>query len=177
MVSVFTSESAAIPIKCYSPELMVVPSYDITDWQGRLHILIVGPGLGRSCPPDLVKNLLLNNDLPMIIDADGLFQLQNNLDLLSARNSEKKTVILTPNRPEFERLKDAAIRKNLIETWNSDDVDNVMSMSKILKCTVFLKGENDIVGNYDQGYWISDEIGSNRRCGGQENGQNNRLFG
>ena len=27
--TVFTSESAAIPIKCYSPELMVVPKYGL----------------------------------------------------------------------------------------------------------------------------------------------------
>ena len=39
LASVFTSPEASQPIKCYSPELMVVPSYDITGWEERLHVL------------------------------------------------------------------------------------------------------------------------------------------
>lgn len=73
LVSVFCAEEAAIPIKCYSPELMVLPIYsdkdsneaDITAMEmdplhiqstanivvqamERLHVLIIGPGLGSK---------------------------------------------------------------------------------------------------------------------------------
>jgi ATP-dependent NAD(P)H-hydrate dehydratase len=43
-----------VPIKCYSPELIVHPILaknkpeDITSWFDSLHSLVVGPGLGRT---------------------------------------------------------------------------------------------------------------------------------
>jgi ATP-dependent NAD(P)H-hydrate dehydratase len=75
---IFTAQEAAVPIKCYSPELMVAPVYSATEFDRivqtgesldslsaqrlvdnmvqqvtesmqRLHCLVIGPGLGR-CP-------------------------------------------------------------------------------------------------------------------------------
>ena len=72
LVNVYCAEEAAIPIKCYSPELMVLPIYSdhssfsaedhfssdvlpqkiqtaanlIIQNMDRMHVLIIGPGLG-----------------------------------------------------------------------------------------------------------------------------------
>lgn len=71
LVSVFCAEEAAIPLKSYSPELMVTPIYSAKDISGtinssvyslianraantvidalpRAHSVVIGPGLGRS---------------------------------------------------------------------------------------------------------------------------------
>ena len=164
LASVFTSPSAAQPIKCYSPELMVVPAYDIDGWEERLHVLIVGPGLGRD-EPDLVRRLLeRDNQLPMIIDADGLFLVNDHLSLLSQITRQ---VILTPNKPEFERLKQAATRSNLVTEWTECDEANLALLASTLKCTIMVKGEFDIIADVNGQITVSDETGSNRRWGGQ----------
>jgi len=48
---VFTKEEAIIPIKCYSPELIVLSyeSLDFPKWlSGFTHSIVIGPGLGRN---------------------------------------------------------------------------------------------------------------------------------
>ena len=40
------------------------------DWIQRLHVLIIGPGLGRN-EVETVSSIIQNVNLPMIIDADG----------------------------------------------------------------------------------------------------------
>ena len=64
---VFCEEEAAVPIKSYSPELIVIPLLKTEienqeeegedeeemvrefreEWMPRLHVVVVGPGLGR----------------------------------------------------------------------------------------------------------------------------------
>ena len=67
---VFTAQEAAIPLKCYGPELMVLPMYSVAEFDlaasseereqlvargvakvkealSRVHALLIGPGLGR----------------------------------------------------------------------------------------------------------------------------------
>jgi ATP-dependent NAD(P)H-hydrate dehydratase len=74
LATVFSAKEALIPIKSYSPELMVTALYDTTEIETledqiissqlmntlrphlpRLHSLVIGPGLGRH--PKLLANL------------------------------------------------------------------------------------------------------------------------
>lgn len=55
LVFVFCTASAAIPIKSYSPELIVIPILDSSDvdtslprYLQGLHALVIGPGLGKQ---------------------------------------------------------------------------------------------------------------------------------
>lgn len=74
------------------------------EWIPKMHCVIVGPGLGRD--PKILNVVakiiekLREMDKPMIIDADGLYLITNNIELI--RNYPK--VILTPNSVEFSRL-------------------------------------------------------------------------
>ena len=43
---------------------------DPMEWIQRLHVLIIGPGLGRN-EVKTVSSIMQNVNLPMIIDADG----------------------------------------------------------------------------------------------------------
>jgi ATP-dependent NAD(P)H-hydrate dehydratase len=61
---VFTTREAAAVIKAYSPELIVLPVLDAENnelemhtWIGKVHSLVIGPGLGRSEPAFKVFNL------------------------------------------------------------------------------------------------------------------------
>jgi len=97
---VLCGQSAAVPIKCYSPELIVIPAFDdsgsdeieeadgvvgtrrgpsgvISSFVPRLSCLVVGPGLGRSeaavrCASAAIQTAS-DHGIPIVIDADGLW--------------------------------------------------------------------------------------------------------
>lgn len=65
-------------------------------------ILALGPGISQNPQTQKwVRRIILKNDLPAVLDADGLNAFQNNPDLLK---KIKKTLILTPHPGEFARL-------------------------------------------------------------------------
>jgi ATP-dependent NAD(P)H-hydrate dehydratase len=72
----------------------------------RLHCLIIGPGLGR-CPMVLEATARIiqqarNRNLPLVIDADGLYLLT--LDAYCDVLAGYDKVVLTPNAMEAKRL-------------------------------------------------------------------------
>jgi hydroxyethylthiazole kinase-like uncharacterized protein yjeF len=68
-------------------------------WADRL---IIGPGMGRDPETDsLILDLIASSRKPMLIDADGLNALSENVDILKKKKVE---IILTPHVGEFARL-------------------------------------------------------------------------
>ena len=66
-------------------------------------VLALGPGLGRSAGTRaLVSALLRRTAQPVVLDADGLNALAEDMDALDARRGA--TTILTPHDGEFARL-------------------------------------------------------------------------
>lgn len=63
---------------------------------------LLGPGLGRSpAILDVVAAVLSHAKCPVILDADGINALEENIDVLGQANAP---VILTPHDGEFRRL-------------------------------------------------------------------------
>jgi ATP-dependent NAD(P)H-hydrate dehydratase len=187
---IFCSHDSAIPIKCYSPELMVLPfdslddKNDIESFQKsanviieqfpRIHSLCIGPGLGRNDRVQYVIHAVIKE---VVIDADALAILSNDLSVI--RNYPN--CILTPNKPEFERLLNSAINEislnkeaiskysNILSALEStNEYISIKALADYLQVTVFKKGKLDLVssGNDDFVYMIQCE-GTDRRCGGQ----------
>lgn len=70
-------------------------------------VLAVGPGLGRSEGIDrIVAALITLGAKPMVLDADGLNSLLNQMEVLKRRSGP---VVLTPHPGEFARLLGAAL--------------------------------------------------------------------
>lgn len=174
LVHIFTHPQASTVIKGYAPELIVHPTLiadsvddldidiaakKIASFFNRLDVLIVGPGLGRD--PVQVKiairiiQLAKQENIPMVIDADGLHLLLGNFALIE--NYQK--CVLTPNYREFERLLEA---KKIPSNINS-----IILLSKALgNVSIVLKGLPDLIARDE----ISIECktaGSARRVGGQ----------
>ena len=64
--------------------------------------LALGPGVGRYRETvELVRRLVPRVELPMVLDADGLFALAGAVELLSERTAP---TVLTPHLGEFARL-------------------------------------------------------------------------
>ncbi len=69
----------------------------------------LGPGMGNSkLTYNIVRNVIENAECPIVIDADGLNVLQNNLELLQLKND---TIILTPHYGEMARLTGLSIEE------------------------------------------------------------------
>lgn len=164
MVHVFCCAGAAIPIKSYSPELMVHPVLDdpsdpmklIEPWLERLHVLVIGPGLGRDPRVfETIRRLIatcraLNK--PLVIDADALFLISQDLSLIK----NYPGAILTPNVIEFSRL------------FGHDDYAKELN-DVGRRVTVLKKGFTDTI--YSGANKLDDTMavqgGNGRRCGGQ----------
>ena len=125
---VFAPEEAVIPIKSYSPELVVHA------WQSKAGFIrdnlsvansfVLGPGLGRSeSALALFQNALnelvmIEKDKNVVLDADALWWLKEKRALVimcSYYSNSGKNIILTPNVIEFKRLWDTYFPKDEVQ--------------------------------------------------------------
>lgn len=177
---VFCAQEATVPIKCYSPELMVAGIYSAAEFdialehhdeqeQGRLvakmtleitsmmhqmHVLVIGPGLGR-CPlvmraTSQIIKIAMERKLSMVVDADALFLLTLPENRGIFQNYDK--VVFTPNVVEYKRLLDA---------YDGD-------LSEATSGIIIQKGAQDIISNTKNSAttMVCDEEGGLKRSGG-----------
>ncbi|XP_068140987.1 ATP-dependent (S)-NAD(P)H-hydrate dehydratase [Drosophila tropicalis] len=164
LAHIFCPSNAATSIKSYSPDLIVHPVLDkenavelIKPWIKRLHVIIIGPGLGRR-PKILeraaaIMKLCLDVEKPLVIDADGLFLLNDKLEMVCGQQN----VVLTPNDIEFRRLfgEDDLALKDKINRLG----DGVVVLRKGAVDKIYISHTNEV--------YTLPEGGSGRRCGGQ----------
>lgn len=167
---VFCPEAAAVVIKSYSPDLIVHPILDrpnlLEEFKAKLnnlHALVIGPGLGRDTT--LLKavteiiNVAMELQIPIILDADGLFLILQDPSVIS--NYHK--AILTPNRIEFERLYEKVFER---KTEKAKSVEETKALAMEMGVTIVQKGSQDIITDGITVVICHNE-GSSRRCGGQ----------
>ena len=181
---VFCDEQAAVPIKGYSPELIVhgclrsgvdgqaereKQAEEIIKWFPALSALVVGPGLGRDAALQAVAALVVERaielSLPCVLDADGLrFVLDNPAAVRGA-----KWVVLTPNKPEYARLITSLAPDKPAAANEEEEAELFRLVARTLDGpTIVRKGPTD---------WLCDgaaevvlensEPGCLKRCGGQ----------
>ncbi|KAJ3991794.1 H-hydrate dehydratase [Lentinula boryana] len=112
---VICSPTAAGAIKSYSPDLIVHPILreelspgdvkpELSSLLSRLHVLIIGPGLGREPYMQnyakLAVTLARESGMFLVLDADALFLIGKEPELIKGY----RRVVLTPNVVEFKRL-------------------------------------------------------------------------
>ena len=183
---IICEKNAATVIKSYTPDLMVHPYLyerdnvpnDVKDIDefldtkiltkvkallARIHVAIVGPGLGRDelmlKTLEIVINYLREKKIPIIVDADGLFLVSQKPDVIKGYD----LAILTPNVVEFQRLADAVG----VDVNGDDQIEEAKQLSKKLGgVTILRKGSSDIIVKNDEAL-ESTTKGSDRRAGGQ----------
>lgn len=177
LVYVFSASSAAPVIKCYTPEMMVMPYLDsedaiglISPWLSRLHSILIGPGLGRrtktfSTITQVIKSLKTRIETtayqPLIFDADGLYYVMKNIEFVKDYPGE---VYLTPNQVEFTNLVNCLVGYDCRES--TDKKFELINQYLGSRVTVVLKGSTDLVYSSKK-VFECDVEGSPRRCGGQ----------
>ena len=176
---VICEPGAGAVIKTYSPNLMVHPymrqeknlgksesvdsvSEQVIGMLDRLHVIVIGPGLGRdpamqeTCAR--VIKAAKEKNISFVLDADGLMLVQKQPELVNGY----KECILTPNIVEFGRLAE------------SQNIDMKGDQSKLCEklasalggVTIIQKGKVDNISNGTHTL-ISDGEGGLKRSGGQ----------
>jgi NAD(P)H-hydrate epimerase len=109
------------------------PLEDVWDAVGRARALALGPGLGRAeGARALVRRLLEETDLPAVVDADALFDLDP--------FTRDGPTVLTPHSGELARLLD------LEAAWiDAHRLEAAQRAVDRFRCVVLLKGEGTIV--------------------------------
>jgi ADP-dependent NAD(P)H-hydrate dehydratase / NAD(P)H-hydrate epimerase len=108
------------------------PLDDMWDAVGRAGALAIGPGLGRE-RGEIVRRLLEETDLPAVVDADGLYELEP--------FEREAPTVLTPHSGELGRLlgEEAA----WVDTHRLEALRRAVER---FNCVVLLKGEGTLVG-------------------------------
>ncbi|KAF9337793.1 hypothetical protein BGZ91_009244 [Linnemannia elongata] len=184
---VICDEDAATAIKSYSPDLIVHPHIkiratnaaqdkkaandiwahtfdEINSLLKRIHVLVVGPGLSRE------KGMLQTakhaievareQDMPIVIDADALFLIQSDPEVIKGY----KKAVLTPNLVEFGRL------CNVMNVDTEDEEAEQPAVQRLSQALggviVIQKGKADVISD-GQKVQVVDNEGGLKRSGGQ----------
>lgn len=147
LVKIYTHESNRMILQSQLPEAVMM-TYD--DYEGALSciedamkwatVIAVGPGLGVDTTSErMLYELLMNAEVPLVLDADALNILSNNIELL---NTTSVPIIMTPHMKEMSRL----IQKTVPEI-----VENrfyiAKQFAKKMQVTLVLKDAKSIVTN------------------------------
>ena len=118
------------------------PLGEVDEAVKRARALALGPGLGRGdAERALVRRLLLETELPAVVDADGL-------DGMEPFERRAETV-LTPHSGELGRL--------LGEEATWVDAHRLEALGRAVErfgCIVLLKGPDTLIGAPGEGVWV-----------------------
>lgn len=128
----------------------------------HLHVLVIGPGLGRDqLVQDTVADVISaaqSAGLPLVLDGDALFLLQNRPKLIHGY----KECVLTPNVVEFGRL-----AKAVGVDIDDEGEKGCRALAKALGgVLVVRKGREDWLSDGDHAI-VDDVEGGRKRSGGQ----------
>jgi ATP-dependent NAD(P)H-hydrate dehydratase len=129
----------------------------------RLHVLVIGPGLGRDpLMQDTCANVIeaaRKQNIPVVLDADGLNLAQAHPELIHGY----RECILTPNVVEFGRL----CKSKGIDTHTIPNGKGAEELAKAFGgVTILQKGERDYISNGEKSF-VCDVEGGLKRSGGQ----------
>jgi len=120
------------------------PLEQVFDAVGRATSLAIGPGLGRGDEAKaLVRRLLAETDIPAVVDADALFELEP--------FERAAPTVLTPHSGELGRL--------LGEESSWVDAHRLEALARAVErfgCVVLLKGADTLVGAPGEGVLVRD---------------------
>lgn len=113
---------------------------ELLNLMSMANAIAIGPGLGNSQKSLEVVRFVLSNALaPVIVDADGLNVLKDNLQLLK---EAKTPLVITPHPGEMARLTGYSV-----DHINRNRLDISKSFAKENSVTVLLKGYNTVISD------------------------------
>ncbi|MGH9189347.1 MAG: NAD(P)H-hydrate dehydratase [Acidimicrobiales bacterium] len=142
-----------------APEVLRMPlpeegwDADVLGDLDRFKALVVGPGLGRSDSRRVAVRRLLSSarDLPVVVDADGLYALGSAAEAADVIGDRQAATVLTPHAGEFARLAGAPPA--------ADRLASARDLAAATGATVLLKGSTTVVADPDGAVLLSNSGG------------------
>ena len=133
-VAVATHADAMPVVEARVLEAVKAPLDRVDELAGRASAVALGPGLGRGDEERaLVRRLLAELDVPIVVDADALFELEP--------EDWRAACVLTPHSGELGRLLGEE------SSWiDAHRLEAVRRAVERFRCVVLLKGADTIVG-------------------------------
>lgn len=155
LVKIYTHESNRTIIQSQLPEAVMM-TYN--DYEGALScvedamkwatVIVVGPGLGVDTTSErMLYELLMNSEVPMVLDADALNILSNNIELLE---TSSVPIVMTPHMKEMSRL-----IKQSVPDIMADRFEIANQFAKKMQVTLVLKDAKSIVTDGGEQTYIS----------------------
>lgn len=153
LVYVATPESAAVPVKSASADLIVkslegdylnlTHLEDILGLVEKVDSVLIGPGSAINDETSKLFNVLVTKiKKPIVLDADSLKQV----DISLIKNNDN--IILTPHLAEFNKFFNTNLKLDL-DSFDfkkvNDNISEFQQVAKAIKCTVVVKGKNDLI--------------------------------
>lgn len=135
------TEVMSIPLQDFRGEMTSAAAAQILEKDSDALLFGVGAGRGEDIVYILEK-LIQNYDKTLVIDADGLFALSKNPEMLHRKKCE---IIITPHEGEFARLTGKAVPE-------MKRIDMARGFAEKYGITVVLKGSRTITANADSVY-------------------------
>ncbi|MBR6524191.1 MAG: NAD(P)H-hydrate dehydratase [Clostridia bacterium] len=151
------TEAMTLPLSCenFIDADLVLEHADRLKSAGAV---IIGPGLGRDTDAQKVIKFLFENEIPMVIDADGINAVSGNINVLYEKKGE---VILTPHMGEFSRLTGLPTEEIL-----SDRLGLARKFAAEYGVTLVLKGAGTVIALPDGKAYINHTGNSGMATGG-----------
>ena len=141
LVTLCCPEDILSIVNCKLAEVMTASLSDkekINMLINRSDAIAFGSGMGNNKETGEVLEKIINiSKCPIVIDADGLNVLSNNIDIL---NNRRGSVVITPHPGEMSRL-----TKLTVEYINNNRIKVARNFAKEYGVVVLLKGYNTIV--------------------------------
>jgi ADP-dependent NAD(P)H-hydrate dehydratase / NAD(P)H-hydrate epimerase len=118
--------------------------------QGRLEVLAIGPGLGRSARANNLLQQALALPCPLLLDADALNLLAGRPELADLAAQRSHPTLLTPHPGEAARLLGASGAE-----IQRDRIGSALGLSRQFSARVALKGAGTVIARPDGRYAIN----------------------
>lgn len=147
LVKIYSHESNRTIVQSQLPEAIMM-TYE--DYEGALacvedalqwaDVIVVGPGLGVDTTSErMLYELMMRAEVPLVLDADALNILSNNIELLE---STSVSIVMTPHMKEMSRL----IKKTVPEIMENR-FEIARGFAKKTGVTLVLKDAKSVVSN------------------------------
>lgn len=135
----------AAEVLSHWPEVVAAPS---PAEAGRVQAWVVGPGIGTDDSGLGELRTVLESDVPVLVDADGLNLLAQHHDLAVGLRGRAAPTLLTPHAGEFERLTRVPP--------SPDRVAATRALAAEWGVTVLLKGRATVIADPDGRVHVND---------------------
>ena len=101
-------------------------------------VIAIGPGMGNNkFTLDMLKKIICTSKVPIVIDADGINVLKDNISLLA---NKKVPIVITPHLGEMSRLTNISV-----EGIKNNRIEIAQNFARKYDVIVLLKGYNTVI--------------------------------